>query len=209
MASPTRHRTRLAREERREQIVDAAAKVFSGRDPAEVTFEEIADAAGVSRALVYNYFGDRHGLLEAVYLRNVAILRRRVVEALRVTPGLRAALAAAVRVHLDFARENPSAYRYASGEVGFARLPELEEERIGEVAELFGGSREAKIVVAGLVAALQAMVLHWLDTGSRDPDRAADLITAFLSRGMSGLADVGLAFTPTWTPPARGGTREA
>src|SRR5215470_15509912 len=59
MAEPTRTRTRLAREERREQIVDAAAEVFQGRNPADVTFEEIADAAGVSRALVYNYFGDR------------------------------------------------------------------------------------------------------------------------------------------------------
>jgi len=63
MANPTRTRTRLARDERREQLVDAAAAVLQGRDPAEVTFEEIADAAGVSRALVYNYFGDRNGVL--------------------------------------------------------------------------------------------------------------------------------------------------
>ena len=53
---------------RRHQIVEAAAQLFEGRDPTEVPFEEIADAAGVSRALVYNYFGDRSGLLAAVYL---------------------------------------------------------------------------------------------------------------------------------------------
>jgi hypothetical protein len=40
---------------RRSQIVEAAVRVFSETDPVEVTFEEIAEAAGVSRALVYNW----------------------------------------------------------------------------------------------------------------------------------------------------------
>ena len=62
MAQELRVRTRLTRATRREQIIDAAVDVFKGRDPNDVTFEEVADAAGVSRALVYNYFGDRRGL---------------------------------------------------------------------------------------------------------------------------------------------------
>ena len=51
--------TRLDPAVRRTQIIEAAAELFAERDPAEAPFEEIADAAGVSRALVYNYFGDR------------------------------------------------------------------------------------------------------------------------------------------------------
>jgi hypothetical protein len=46
MVQATRSRTRLAREERREQILDAATVVFIGRDPVDVTFEEIAEAGG-------------------------------------------------------------------------------------------------------------------------------------------------------------------
>jgi AcrR family transcriptional regulator len=110
-AARPRTRTRLAREERREQIVDAAIALFAGRDPAAVTFEEIADAAGVSRALVYNYFGDRHGLVEAMYCRSTDELDRRVSDALAATRGLRDALSAAVRVHLAFATESPAAWR--------------------------------------------------------------------------------------------------
>src|SRR5947207_6769910 len=90
MADPTRVRTRLGREARREQIVDAAAAVFQRRDPAEVTFEEIADAAGVSRALVYNYFGDRNGVLEAVYRRNLRLLRERIGAVLTTNDGFAA-----------------------------------------------------------------------------------------------------------------------
>jgi AcrR family transcriptional regulator len=70
VGSEGRTRTRLDPETRREQIVSAAEAVFQGRDPADVTFEEIAIAAGVSRALVYNYFGDKSGLIAAVYLRS-------------------------------------------------------------------------------------------------------------------------------------------
>ncbi len=68
MQAHERTRTRLDPELRRSQIVEAAVRVFSETDPVEVTFEEIAEAAGVSRALVYNYFGDRGGLVAAVYL---------------------------------------------------------------------------------------------------------------------------------------------
>src|SRR5262249_38965325 len=125
MADSTRTRTRLAREERREQIVDAAAEVFRGRDPAEVTFEEIADAAGVSRALVYNYFGDRSGLVEAVYRRNVGLLTVRASEALATTRGKENALRALVELHVAFAEADPAGYRYAHGVPAFAPLPAL------------------------------------------------------------------------------------
>src|SRR5262249_62347488 len=122
MAHSTRARTRLAREERREQIVDAAAAVFRGRDPAEVTFEEIADAAGVSRALVYNYFGDRNGLVEAVYKRNVGILAWRSGEALATTRGKENALRALGEVHVEFAQIDPAGYRSAAGEPAITSL---------------------------------------------------------------------------------------
>src|SRR3954447_3739692 len=122
MADPTRTRTRLARDERREQLVDAAAAVLEGRDPAEVTFEEIADAAGVSRALVYNYFGDRNGLLEGVYQRNGDRLQIAVRDALVDEGEGRRGLRAAIDVHVRFAQDDQAAYRYAAGQVPFPRL---------------------------------------------------------------------------------------
>ena len=72
MAPTTDRRTvtRLDPETRRTQILAAAARVLERHDPVEVRFEEIAEAAGVSRGLLYNYFGDRGGLLAAVYAHN-------------------------------------------------------------------------------------------------------------------------------------------
>ena len=202
MAQSTRTRTRLAREERREQSV-AAAEVFRGRDPAEVTFEEIADAAGVSRALVYNYFGDRSGLVEAVYERNVRLLTWRVAEALATTAGRANALRALVEVHVAFAREDSAGYRYAAGEPAFARLPALEEDRVARVAKNFGASADANLVSRGFLSAVQTMVIYWLDHADDGvaPERAVDVITAFLGGAIAAVGDLGVGLTPQWRKP--------
>jgi len=66
MSSPKYHRLDPAR--RREQILDAANALFAERAYGEVSIEDIASAADVTRGLVHHYFGRRKdvyiGLLE-------------------------------------------------------------------------------------------------------------------------------------------------
>ena len=102
-----RVRTRLTRATRREQIIDAAVLVFKGRDPSEVTFEEVADAAGVSRALVYNYFGDRRGLVAAVFRRHTDRLHDAVTAGFDGTETFREAVAKVVRSTSLYAQRQP------------------------------------------------------------------------------------------------------
>ena len=51
--------SRLAPGQRREQILDAANALFSERSYDEVSVEDIASSAGVTRGLVHHYFGGR------------------------------------------------------------------------------------------------------------------------------------------------------
>src|SRR5712675_2383224 len=54
--------------ETRDRVIDAAAKVL--RDDTSVSsfsLDGVAKAAGVTRLTVYNQFGSRRGLLEAVF----------------------------------------------------------------------------------------------------------------------------------------------
>ena len=60
---------RLSREERRDQILDAANALFAEAGYDAVSIEDIAGAAGVTRGLVHHYFGGR----KEVYL---ALLER-------------------------------------------------------------------------------------------------------------------------------------
>ncbi|MGY1943022.1 TetR/AcrR family transcriptional regulator [Nocardia asiatica] len=52
----------VPRERREEQILDVATTEFGERGYAEASVAEIASAAGVSKPLVYAYFGSRDGL---------------------------------------------------------------------------------------------------------------------------------------------------
>ena len=202
-AGPDRPRTRLAREERRALLVDAAPAVFDGRDPAGVTFEEIADAAGVSRALVYNYFGDRQGLIEAVARRASARLSDRVTAALATTRGLREALAAAIRASLEFAQEDPAGYRYAIGSTA-PLVPALHDEQLKDMALLFGEGEDALLVARGVLTSLQAMVLHCVDRGPEDIERATQVIVAFVAGAFVGIDAIGFHLRPTWPVPSEG-----
>src|SRR5215208_7254216 len=60
--------SRLSPEQRRDQILDAANVLFAERAYDEVSIEDIARAASVTRGLVHHYFGGRKdvyiGLLE-------------------------------------------------------------------------------------------------------------------------------------------------
>src|SRR3954451_19419398 len=60
--------SRLDPAQRREQILDAANVLFAERAYDDVSIEDIASAAGVTRGLVHHYFGGRKdvyvGLLE-------------------------------------------------------------------------------------------------------------------------------------------------
>jgi AcrR family transcriptional regulator len=199
-ARTTKSTTRLGRSERRAQIMAAALRVFADRDASDVAFEQIADAAGVSRALVYNYFGDRAGLLEAVYRHHAALLGHEVADALHGVRGPRHSLDCVVRAHLDFARRSPNSYRYASGEAVFAHLPELDNARITALARMFGDGPSAVLVARGSLSSLQAMVLQWVAGGAHDLDAAANAITNFLWKGLSAMTEFHPPLGSCWWP---------
>jgi AcrR family transcriptional regulator len=63
---------RLSVEERRSQLLDAALTHFAHRAPEDVSLDDVAEEAGVSRPLVYRYFpGGKQQLYEAA-LRSAA-----------------------------------------------------------------------------------------------------------------------------------------
>jgi AcrR family transcriptional regulator len=62
--APAPLRTRA--EALRARVLFAAAECFNARGVGKVRMGEVAEAAGVSRALLYKYFGDKGGLLAAL-----------------------------------------------------------------------------------------------------------------------------------------------
>ncbi|WP_371659386.1 TetR/AcrR family transcriptional regulator [Streptomyces sp. NBC_00280] len=73
-------RRRMGVEERRQQLIGVALELFSRRSPDEVSIDEIASAAGISRPLVYHYFPGKLSLYEAALKRASDDLAGRFVE---------------------------------------------------------------------------------------------------------------------------------
>ncbi|OKK06493.1 TetR family transcriptional regulator [Streptomyces sp. CB03234] len=71
-AAPTPAYRRLSVGERRTQLLGVALSLFAHRAPEDVSLDDVAEAAGVSRPLVYRYFaGGKQELYEAA-LRSAA-----------------------------------------------------------------------------------------------------------------------------------------
>ena len=106
--SPPPPYSRLDPGERRAQILDAANRLFAERGYEDVSIEDIAKEAGVTRGLIHHYFGGR----KEVY---VALLER--LEAIRedelrppVGASARARVADSVSRWLDWTEANRTIY---------------------------------------------------------------------------------------------------
>jgi len=67
-------RIRLSPAERREQLLDLGVRLFARRSLDELSVDAMAQEAGISRGLLYHYFGDKLGFREAVVRRAAADL---------------------------------------------------------------------------------------------------------------------------------------
>ncbi|MET0335879.1 MAG: TetR/AcrR family transcriptional regulator [Rhizobacter sp.] len=68
---------RLSAQARRAQIMDSATELILGRGLAQCTLDEVAVAAGISKALIYRHFSSRDELLKALLEREFSVLRGR------------------------------------------------------------------------------------------------------------------------------------
>ncbi|GAA2248630.1 TetR/AcrR family transcriptional regulator [Streptomyces indiaensis] len=91
-------------EERRQQLIGVALELFSRRSPDDVSIDEIASAAGISRPLVYHYFPGKLSLYEAALQRASDDLAARFVEPHEGPLGTR--LLRVMRRYFDFVDEH-------------------------------------------------------------------------------------------------------
>jgi AcrR family transcriptional regulator len=174
---------------RRAQILDAAAEVFRTRNPSSVRFDEVAAAAGVSRSLVYAYFGDRSGLMAGVYLRTLAGLDEQLALLLQDVPVHEARLGGLVRNYLELVDRNADMWRLfaAAGTLEHTEVAQARARRINAIAATWGGGPEARLVARGIVGLLEAAATEWLDSRACPLDRAAEVVAFTLWNGIARL----------------------
>jgi AcrR family transcriptional regulator len=189
---------RLQVEIRRERLLALGLRLFSERRYDEVTTDEIATAAGVSKGLLYHYFAGKRGY----YLAAVEELGRRLLDATPVDPRVPffEAIRAALFRGIDFARNNAAFYRALTrGGVG-------QDEEVRSILETVRRTATARMLAlasvvdppprsraawAGWVGFCEAAILDWLDHGCDLPEE--DLVEMMLVALISILSSTGPA----------------
>src|SRR6201994_1448915 len=103
-------RSRLSRSDRMEQTLGVAHELFAERGYADVTMDEIATEVGVTKPLLYNYFGNKERLYIACMERAGDSLTKTVGEAVTGTASPGDALGAGVRAFFAFLDSDRSAW---------------------------------------------------------------------------------------------------
>jgi len=91
-----------------DRILDAAEELFTGQDPGSVGMNEIAKAAGCSRATLYRYFENREALRTAYVNRETYRLFDAIKEKISGITDPRERLSAGITTTLRLVRESPA-----------------------------------------------------------------------------------------------------
>lgn len=75
--APGGRRRRMARPDRAAQLVEIAERLITERGVVGTSMEDVAEAAGVTKPVVYDHFGSKDGLLCALIARAADELHRR------------------------------------------------------------------------------------------------------------------------------------
>jgi len=130
--------------ERRHQILDAAAALFAERGFEGARVNDIADRAGVNKAMLYYHVGDKTALYGAVLLRNFDRVRAHLSQALDTEGSARERLEAVITALTQMVQSYPDHPRIMLREVA-SGAANLGPEVIAAMLEAVG-------VVRGLIA---------------------------------------------------------
>ncbi|MFB7515904.1 TetR/AcrR family transcriptional regulator [Streptomyces sp. NPDC056144] len=175
-------RRRMGVEERKQQLIGVALELFGHRSPDEVSIDEIAAAAGISRPLVYHYFPGKQSLYEAALRRAADELAARFVEPPDGPLGAR--LLRVMRRFFDFVDDHGpgfAALMRGGPAVGSsttnAMIDEVRQaayEQILAHLEVEKPSARLELVVRSWVSLAESTALLWLD-GRRVPRAELEL----------------------------------
>jgi AcrR family transcriptional regulator len=190
----------------REQILAAAAQLFATKGYTAATMNDVAAACGVSKATLYHYVRDKHGLLALITSSHVARLEALVqaVSARGLPP--QAHLQALIRHFMQAYASAEHEHRVLTEDVKFLAAPDREavlaaQRRVVAAFATGVAACRPELRAAGLhtpLAMLLFGMINWTFTwlkadGALSHEALASVVTALFFGGL-----------PAVTPPSGG-----
>jgi AcrR family transcriptional regulator len=177
---------RLEVEERRRQLVEHGAELFTRYSYDELSMRTIAHDAGISKALLYHYFPSKQAFFQATLARAAEELRARTEPDPKLPPVEQ--LKGSLEAFLELIDENALAYRkLMQSATSVPEVRELVDEIRTRTAErilrgLFPDEApvKARIAVHGWLWFMDGACLNWIEHRDLSREDVRDLLLGTL-----------------------------
>ena len=190
---------RLPRRERRAQLLDAAREVFVAQGYHAAAMDDIAEAAGVSKPVLYQHFPGKYELYLALVDQNAAEIVAGVRATMSSTHSYREQVRAGMTAFFEFIDRESESFRLIF-ESDLTNDPAV-QERINAVnldcaRAIADGFRQAvamdeqdaEMLGIAVVGMAHVTARHWLREGRQVPlDHAVELLADLAWAGIRGL----------------------
>lgn len=179
---------RLDADERREQILTCAVRLFGQRPYVAVSTSDLAGEAGVTRSLLNHYFGTKRDLYVEVVRRMVQLPQ--LDAAVAATGPLTERVELSVAWFLDTISEHGSTFVAITGAEGVANDPDiariiadaddLAARRVLETLDVDAGDPAQQATIRAYSGLVKAAVREWI----RDETLTRDQVQLLLSQAL-------------------------
>lgn len=188
-------RPRLTAAQRRDQLLDVAGDKFAEHGFHALSMEAIADAAGVSKPVLYQHFPSKRSLYIALVDDAVDELLRRVSTALEGTTDNRERVHGAIRAFFDFVSDPRFRLLFLTADAADAEIAARVDTAHRGVAEGIAkliaadaglSTESAELLADGVRGLAIAGAVSWVDRQHVPQEEAVDLLARLLWRGLGG-----------------------
>ena len=192
--------TRLPAAERREQLLEVALEVFAANGFHETSMNEVAEAAGVTKPVLYQHFASKKALYNELVDEMGVRLERTIFEAAAAADGPRQQVEAGFRAYFRWAINQGAAFRVLFADrnrtdrelaAAVAKVESMVADRVASLILVDGLSDDERHVLAfGVVGLAESTSRHWLRLGlgqGTDADEFADLVAQLAWSGLRGV----------------------
>jgi TetR/AcrR family transcriptional regulator, fatty acid biosynthesis regulator len=187
-------RTRLAPEERSQLILDTAAQIVTTEGVSAVNMDRLGRDAGISKALVYNYFPNRNDLLRALLLREVRLYQHQQHVAAENARDVDSLIRITTRTYLDHIAEKGVLIERLMNEPAIATgMGEMEREGRKQTIEYLATRLNAGLSMPPKLARMMVELTlgltgaggAYLDRSGCDIDLLEDMLVAMIKANVS------------------------
>jgi AcrR family transcriptional regulator len=184
---------RLSASERRRQLLEVAGTLFAEHGFHGLSMEQLADAAGVSKPVLYQHFPSKRDLYLALVRDAVEEMEGRVRNALEGTTDNKARVVGAIAAYFDFVEDARFRLLFATADVADVEVRAAVEGAMNRVSSHIGWliAEDAGLQpqAAGFLAtAVRGLATEgarwWIDHPEVDKREAVLLLSTLVWRGL-------------------------